>query len=61
LSSRIQVKNNLKIDRLFPINLTQKKHGISISIKNKLDPATLKAPKPQILGEQVLQRANAAG
>lgn len=57
-SSRIYVSNNLKVDRIFPINLTQKKHGISISVKNKLDPDRLKPPKPHILGEEVIRNVD---
>ena len=30
-------------------------------MKNKLDPESLKPPKPPILGEAVLQKANEAG
>ena len=40
--------------------MTRKKHGISIAVKNKLEPERLQAPKPKILGEQVLSKLNAA-
>ena len=36
--------------------MTQKKAGISIAVKNKLDPESLKPPKPKIYGEQVLNK-----
>ena len=40
--------------------MTRKKHGISIAVKGQLDPDKLKAPKPAILGEQVLHKINDA-